>query len=139
MDAFFLKGSRFSRYPEPNIWPFISKFTHGSIKKQILALKQIKTEIGKSRAWIRIVLNEGALEHYIQMITRDETQLAQFYVKQAFLRDSEKIETLTGYLKTLAKVSLNSSINSTVLNNWNPRPLILSGLITEKSKLLPIK
>lgn len=78
--------------------------------------------------------NLGALEHYIQMIVRDESQLNQFYLKQAFLRDSEKVETLYGYLKTLSRITLNSSVNSTVLNNWNPKPLMLSGLITEKSE-----
>jgi hypothetical protein len=38
-------------------------------------MKQIKTEIGKSRAWIRLVLNEGSLENYVQMISKDEGQL----------------------------------------------------------------
>ena len=75
LDAFFLKGSRFTKYPEPNIWPLISKFIHVSNKKQIAAMKQIKTEIGKSRAWIRLVLNEGSLENYVQMISKDEGQL----------------------------------------------------------------
>uniref|UniRef100_A0AC34R9A4 RUN domain-containing protein n=1 Tax=Panagrolaimus sp. JU765 TaxID=591449 RepID=A0AC34R9A4_9BILA len=95
-DAFFLKGSRFSKYPEPNFWPFVSKFTHRSIKNQIGDLKQIKSEIGKARAWIRIVLNEGQLEHYISLLSKDVKQLENFYVKNAFLRDGERLEALMG-------------------------------------------
>lgn len=53
------------------------------------------------------------------------------------------METLNGYLKALAKISINAPFNSTVLNNWNPKPLILAGLITEKGlfslKLFPIQ
>lgn len=90
MDAFFLKGSRYSKYPEPNFWPLIDKFTHGSIKKQINAFAQIKTPVGKSRAWLRVVLNEGALEHYIQMISRDDNQLRHAFIHQCFV-DNLKI------------------------------------------------
>ncbi|KAI6184093.1 RUN domain-containing protein [Aphelenchoides bicaudatus] len=144
LDAFFLKGSRYSKarffYPDPNIWPLISKFIHVSNKKQISALKQIKTEIGKARGVdpyctnnIYSSLNEGSLENYVQLISKDEAQLNQFYSKSAFLRDGEKVEALNGYLKALAKLPINSPSNSTVLNNWSPKPLALAGLITEKT------
>ncbi|CAD5215331.1 unnamed protein product [Bursaphelenchus xylophilus] len=132
-DAFFLKGSRYSKYPEPNFWPFVSKFTHRSIQSQISSQNQIKNEIGKGRTWIRIVLNDGALEHYVSMITKDTQQLQQFYNDSAFLRDGDKVETLIGYLKALAKVSLNAPTNSTFLNTWTPTPLVLAGLVQEKS------
>src|SRR4051794_18889757 len=48
-DAFFVKNSRYSKYPEPNFWPFASKITHKGIRNQIAAFKQIKSEIGKAR------------------------------------------------------------------------------------------
>uniref|UniRef100_A0A914ZF33 RUN domain-containing protein n=1 Tax=Panagrolaimus superbus TaxID=310955 RepID=A0A914ZF33_9BILA len=131
-DAFFLKGSRFSKYPEPNFWPFVSKFTHRSIKNQIGDLKQIKSEIGKARAWIRIVLNEGQLEHYINLLSKDAKQLNNFYLKNAFLHDAERLEALMGYLGALTKLPLNAPINSSFLNTWTPSPLILSGLISGK-------
>ncbi|CAD5211006.1 unnamed protein product [Bursaphelenchus okinawaensis] len=132
-DAFFLKGSRYSKYPEPNFWPFVSKFTHKSVKNQINGQNQIKNEIGKGRAWIRIIMNEGALEHYISMISKDTQQLQQFYGEAAFLRDSDKVETFIGYLKALSKVKLNVPTNSTFLNTWTPTPLVLAGLMHEKS------
>uniref|UniRef100_A0A915CSQ2 RUN domain-containing protein n=1 Tax=Ditylenchus dipsaci TaxID=166011 RepID=A0A915CSQ2_9BILA len=94
-----------------NFWPFVSKFTHKSIKYQISTLKQIKNEVGKARAWIRIVLSEGALESYIHLLLRDEGQLRSFYLKSAFIRDQEQMDAFNG---------------------WTPTPLILAGLIKGK-------
>ncbi|KAH7727338.1 RUN domain containing protein [Aphelenchoides avenae] len=131
-DAFFLKGSRHSKYPEPNFWPFVSKFTHRSIQTQIDSQKQIRNEIGKARAWVRIVLNEGALESYINLIAKDFNQLSFFYLPTAFLRDEEKVEALRGYLKALSKIPLKAPTNSSFLNTWTPSPLILAGLIRGK-------
>uniref|UniRef100_A0A914VPX6 RUN domain-containing protein n=2 Tax=Plectus sambesii TaxID=2011161 RepID=A0A914VPX6_9BILA len=70
-DPFFVKGSRYAKYPEPNFWPFISKFSHRSIRSQISGLKQIRSEVGRARAWVRIVLNEGVIEHYVTALSRD--------------------------------------------------------------------
>ncbi|KAI6188316.1 RUN domain containing protein [Aphelenchoides besseyi] len=134
MDAFFLKGSRYAKYPEPNFWPFVSKLTHGYIKNQINGLTLIKSEIGKARAWIRIVLNEHSLEHYLQLIAKDEGQLSNYYKELAFLRDGEKVEALIGYLKALARIPLDLPTNSPFLNQWSPTPLILAGLKSGKIK-----
>lgn len=57
---------------------------------------------------------------------------SQFYCESAFLRDVDKVETLNGYLKALAKIPLNAPTNSTFLNNWTPSPLILAGLTKGK-------
>uniref|UniRef100_A0A7E4VX15 RUN domain-containing protein n=1 Tax=Panagrellus redivivus TaxID=6233 RepID=A0A7E4VX15_PANRE len=131
-DAFFLKGSRYSKYPEPNFWPFVSKFTHRSTMNQIQGLKLINSEIGRSRAWIRLVLNEQQLENYISLMGKDFKQLSMFYVKNAFLRDSERIEAFLGYLKALSKIPMKTPTNSSLLNSWTPSPLILAGLVSGK-------
>ncbi|CAI4232529.1 unnamed protein product [Auanema sp. JU1783] len=131
-DPFFLKGSRYAKYPEPNFWPFVSKFSHRGITNQIRNLNQIKTEIGKSRAWIRIVLNEKSLEHYVDLLLNETKALSQFYNDYAFLKDSERIERLKGVLKGLSLLSLNAATNSSLLNSWTPSPLILAGLVSGK-------
>ena len=84
------------------------------------------------QAWIRIVLNEAQLEHYINLLSKDVKQLNNFYLKNAFLRDGERLEALMGYLTALTKLPLNAPINSSFLNTWTPSPLILAGLITGK-------
>ena len=131
-DPFFLKGSRYAKYPEPNFWPFLYKYTHKSIKNQIDGLNQIKTEIGKARAWIRIVLNENSMEHYLRLFARDPQGFRAFYHKYAFLRDFESFNVMTGYMKGIANISVNAPVNSSFLNTWTPSPLILAGLVPGK-------
>ena len=77
-------------------------------------------------------MNEGQLEHYISLLSKDAKQLENFYVKSAFLRDSERLEALMGYLKALAKLPIKAPTNSSFLNSWTPSPLILAGLISGK-------
>uniref|UniRef100_A0A915N4U6 RUN domain-containing protein n=1 Tax=Meloidogyne javanica TaxID=6303 RepID=A0A915N4U6_MELJA len=130
-DAFFIRGSRYSKRPIPNFWPFVSKYTHRSIKQQIYVLNQIKTEVGKARAWIRIVLCERTLESYINLFSKD-AQINQFYKKGAFIRDTAYIDSLNVYLQKLDKLTIVAPTNSNLLNNWTPNPLILAGLIPGK-------
>lgn len=127
--AFFQKKPRSSRYPEPNFWPFVSKYTHRAVLDQIAASNQIKTEIGKSRAWIRILLNENTIENYLSLLSRNSVTLCKFYDKWAFLRDTECMNDLLGYMKGLSRLNIEAPVNSFSLNTWTPTPLILSGLI----------
>ncbi|CAJ0955876.1 unnamed protein product, partial [Mesorhabditis belari] len=132
-DPFFLKGSRYAKYPEPNFWPFVSKFSHPAILSQISALKQIRTEIGKGRAWIRIVLNECAMEHYVTLLKNEATDIQRFYNDNAYLRDGEQVERMRDYLKgMLSRCTIASPTNSSFLNTWTPTPLILAGLVNGK-------
>ena len=56
----------------------------------------------------------------------------QFYDKLAFLRDLDCIESLNTYLKLLNRVQIEAPINSSLLNNWTPSPLVLAGLVQGK-------
>uniref|UniRef100_A0A0R3RUD4 RUN domain-containing protein n=1 Tax=Elaeophora elaphi TaxID=1147741 RepID=A0A0R3RUD4_9BILA len=128
--AFFQKKPRSARYPEPNFWPFVSKYTHNAVLGQIATSNQIKTEIGKSRAWVRILLNDNTMENYLNLLSRNTVTLSKFYEKWAFLRDTERMNVLLGYMKGLTRLTVEAPINSFSLNTWTPTPLILSGLIT---------
>ncbi|KAK6047724.1 RUN domain protein, partial [Cooperia oncophora] len=90
-DPFFVKGSRYAKYPEPNFWPFVSKYSHKSITSEINSLKQIKSEIGRGRAWIRIVANQNSLEHYVQLLLSETKAIKQFYDDNALIRDVEQM------------------------------------------------
>lgn len=132
-DPFFLKGTRYAKYPEPNFWPFVSKFSHRSITNQISCLGQVRSEIGKSRAWIRIVLNENALSQYLDLLAAESTAIQQFYSDDAFLRllsEPDHSERIRGLLKPLTSLPISAATNSSFLNSWTPTPLILAGLMT---------
>ncbi|KAL3994923.1 hypothetical protein ACH3XW_23715 [Acanthocheilonema viteae] len=134
--AFFQKKPRSSRYPEPNFWPFVSKYTHRAVLDQIAASNQIKTEIGKSRAWVRILLNDNTMENYLNLLSRNTVTLSKFYEKWAFLRDTEHMNVLSDYMKGVTGLIVEAPVNSFSLNTWTPTPLILSGLIAgEPAKL----
>lgn len=75
------------------------------------------------------MLNEGAFENYISLLSKDQKQLNVFYTRSAFLRDIEKVEALIGYTKALTRIKINAATNSTFLNSWTPSPLTLAGMI----------
>uniref|UniRef100_A0A915AFS7 RUN domain-containing protein n=1 Tax=Parascaris univalens TaxID=6257 RepID=A0A915AFS7_PARUN len=131
-DPFFVRGSRYAKYPEPNFWPLLHKYTHVSIMNQISAAKHIKSDVGKARAWIRIVLNEDALEHYLNLFWHDPISMCKYYDKSAYLRDLEHFNLMIGCIKAIAELGLCVPINNPLLNTWTPTPLILSGLVAGK-------
>ncbi|XGW11520.1 hypothetical protein V3C99_012758 [Haemonchus contortus] len=131
-DPFFVKGSRYAKYPEPNFWPFVSKYSHKSITSEISSLKQIKSEIGRGRAWIRIVVNQNSLEHYVQLLLGETKAINQFYDENALLRDAEQMTKVSELLKTLDELPVCAAVNSSFLNTWTPSPLILAGLVNGK-------
>ncbi|EYC08822.1 hypothetical protein Y032_0064g3547 [Ancylostoma ceylanicum] len=131
-DPFFVKGSRYAKYPEPNFWPFVSKYSHRSITTEINSLNQIRSEIGRGRAWIRIVLNQNSLEHYLQLLLRETKAINQFYGENAYLRDGEQMDKVLDLLKGLGSLPIHAAVNSSLLNTWTPSPLILAGLVDGK-------
>lgn len=54
------------------------------------SLKNVKSNWGKGRAWLRSALNEKSLERYLQALICDDILLAEYYEEYAFLRDQEK-------------------------------------------------
>ncbi|VDM41731.1 unnamed protein product [Toxocara canis] len=91
-------------------------------------------------AWIRIVLNEDALEHYLNLFWHDPISMwfvlvelvSKFYDKSAYLRDLEHFNLMIGCVKAISELDLYIPINSPFLNTWTPTPLILSGLVAGK-------
>ncbi|KJH41621.1 RUN domain protein [Dictyocaulus viviparus] len=131
-DPFFIKGSRYAKYPEPNIWPFVSKYSEKSVIEEVNSQKQIRTEVGRGRAWIRIVMNKNSLEHYLRLLIRETKAISQFYDQQALLCDLERVEDISGLLKSLDALPIHAAVNSSFLNTWTPSPLILAGLVSGK-------
>uniref|UniRef100_A0A0R3R5Y2 RUN domain-containing protein n=1 Tax=Brugia timori TaxID=42155 RepID=A0A0R3R5Y2_9BILA len=74
-------------------------------------------------------LNENTIENYLNLLSRNNITLSKFYEKWAFLRDTERMNVLSGYMKGLTRLTIEAPVNSFFLNTWTPTPLILSGLI----------
>ncbi|CAH1403363.1 unnamed protein product [Nezara viridula] len=124
--------------PSPEFWSVLMIFSHSEVIKQITKLSQITTDVGRSRAWLRLSLNEGMITSYLMMISQDNSSLSPYYKRFAFLRDLEALGVVTKLLEGLAGFSFSLPTNSSVLNNWSNAPLLLAGLWTPPMKEVPI-
>lgn len=88
----------------------------------------VSTDVGRSRAWLRLALNHGLLECYLTTIFREDSKLLAHYQHGALLLNTEEREVLLSYLQGLASLTFNLSYKSAVLNEWTTTPLALAGL-----------
>ncbi|XP_064642692.1 uncharacterized protein LOC135497000 isoform X2 [Lineus longissimus] len=112
-----------------NFWGFLVKCTHKDVVSQLNHLGQITTEVGFCRAWIRMAINDGLIESYLDAMLADAATLKTYYRNPSFLRDAEKPGILKTYLQGLSNFMFQLSYNSSVLNMWPNISLMLSGLL----------
>lgn len=133
LEAVFLHGLFYAvpdKPPTYNFWTLLSKYTHRSTLRDVDALSQIKTDIGRCRVWIRLVLNGVELESYLRLILADKNTLEQYYKPSSFIRDAECVDLLMTSIQGLESIRFCLGHNSTVLNEWSNAPLSLAGLLT---------
>uniref|UniRef100_A0AC35TUZ0 RUN domain-containing protein n=1 Tax=Rhabditophanes sp. KR3021 TaxID=114890 RepID=A0AC35TUZ0_9BILA len=136
-EGFYLKITKQNPYPQPNFWPIIYKSSNKETTKRIADLKQIKTEIGKARVWVRIHVNEKTLVSNILTLIDDKKAIGQIYNANAFLCDTEltsKACTVLRQLEVNEELLIQAAINSSMLNSWTPNPLIFAGIVHGKRK-----
>ncbi|XP_052821358.1 uncharacterized protein LOC128246875 isoform X2 [Mya arenaria] len=121
-----------------NFWGLVSRITHSEVIAQLKHLGQITTEVGLCRAWVRVALNDGIMESYIDAIVADVKTLEYYYQRTAYLRDSEQPEIMKSYLQGLMHFQFKLSYNASVLNEWAYPPLLLAGVIDSKDAPPPI-
>ena len=79
-------GTGAPRLPEPSFWTFALVFSHKEVISQLEEMSQITSDVGRSRAWLRLALNDGLLLSYIAAMISDKVSLAVHYEKFSFLR-----------------------------------------------------
>ena len=114
--------------PEPSFWTFCLVFSHRAVIGQVEGLGQVTTEVGKSRAWLRMALNDSLLGSYLAAMGKDQVSLSVHYEKFAFLRDQEMRDLLLTYLTGVEVYSFALSTNVSLLNRWQAGPLVLAGI-----------
>uniref|UniRef100_A0A6V7I186 RUN domain-containing protein n=1 Tax=Bracon brevicornis TaxID=1563983 RepID=A0A6V7I186_9HYME len=133
-----LSGPDFDAMPQPSFWGPLLVFSHRQIINQIQGLKQIKTEVGFCRAWIRLALNEGLLSSYFGAIQRDNSSLKPYYDQTAFIRDSDYMEVAKRLIESLDIIVFNIACNSSLLNSWSSTPLLMAAIWTPPMKSCPV-
>ena len=60
-------------------WPFIRLHLNRHELERYMLLKQVTTDLGRGKAWLRSSLNEHSLERYFHILISDKENLSQFY------------------------------------------------------------
>lgn len=88
--------------------------------RTIHTLKDVKTDVGKARAFIRLSLEKKKLSKHLKTLLGDQTLLNSLYKPYAFLRCEEEREQFLMYLLTLNAVDL-PCYTTTFVNVINTR------------------
>ncbi|KAM8795416.1 pleckstrin homology domain-containing family M member 1 [Eudromia elegans] len=124
--------------PQPVFWGLLKSITHRNIVSELEQLIFINTDVGRCRAWLRLALNDGLVECYLQLLLREPSRLPEYYQPTALLLDAEECEFLLSYLQGLTSLTFELSYKSAVLNEWTVTPLSLSGLCPISELLEPL-
>ena len=83
-----------------------------SIMHNVTTIHEIKTEIGYSRAWIRLALEQKVLSSHLATMLKDLPLLRSLYKRYAFLRCEDEKEQTLYYLQTLNTVEFSCFTNA---------------------------
>ncbi|XP_067645508.1 DENN domain-containing protein 5B isoform X3 [Eurosta solidaginis] len=80
--------------------------------KNVLAMADIKTHIGYTRAWVRLSLEKKLLSRHFRTLLSEESLLRSLYKRNAFLRCEEEKEQFLYHILTLNTVDYFSFTNT---------------------------
>ena len=83
-----------------------------SIMHNVTTIHEIKTEIGYSRAWVRLALEQKVLSAQLAAMLKDLPLLRSLYKRYAFLRCEDEREQTLYYLETLNTVEFSCFTNA---------------------------
>ncbi|XP_053432799.1 pleckstrin homology domain-containing family M member 2 isoform X1 [Nycticebus coucang] len=66
-------------------WVLVVHFTRREAIKQIEVLQHVATNLGRSRAWLYLALNENSLESYLRLFQENLGLLHKYYVRNALV------------------------------------------------------
>lgn len=87
--------------------------------KSVLRMTDVKTDIGRSRAFIRLSLERKLLSKHVRTLLSDADLLTGNYKRYAFLRSDEEREQFITHLLTLNAVDLNCFTFSFITSTFN--------------------
>ncbi|KAK3105695.1 hypothetical protein FSP39_003649 [Pinctada imbricata] len=99
LDHVFLHGLR---HLHLGYWKAVSEFTRKDAVKEIKTLRNVTTDLGRSRAWLFLALNECCLESYIRCYEDNKKVVKKYYSTDALLLDQQSMNiilTLTAGLE----------------------------------------
>ncbi|XP_063218820.1 pleckstrin homology domain-containing family M member 1 isoform X2 [Bacillus rossius redtenbacheri] len=131
-------GSDPDLHPEPSFWGPLLIFSHREIIDQITVLNLVTTDVGRCRAWLRVVLNDCLLSSYFQAMRQDNKALLPYYKRSAFVRDPELLDVSQRLIQGVEGYTFCFVSNSSLLNMWTNPPLLLAGLWMPPMRTCPV-
>lgn len=103
-----------------SFWHYVAEHLTKHEYERYLLLKQVWTDIGRGRAWLRSSLNEHSLERYLHCLLGNPQQMSQYYEDWSLLLDQELSSNLPIMARGLGPILFAISIDKIELNQWGP-------------------
>ncbi|KAB7501028.1 Pleckstrin homology domain-containing family M member 1, partial [Armadillidium nasatum] len=98
------------------LWWYVREFLTKHEFDRFLLLRNVTTDEGRGRAWLRSLLNEHSLERYIHIMLSDQEYLEQWYEPWALLRDLERSAVLPNLAAGLDSILFAINIDNEAFN-----------------------
>lgn len=108
---------------EHAFWPLVSSILTEEDASAMSMLRNIRTDSGKGRAWLRWALNERSLEKYFNLLTEPLVFASGLYYDFAFLCDEDQMSMLTMLVVGIETIVFAIEVDSATLdkvNEYNP-------------------
>ncbi|XP_040297590.1 sorting nexin-29 [Bufo bufo] len=119
---------------EPVFWVYVKEILNKHELQRFYALKNITTDVGRGRAWLRCALNEHSLERYVHMLLADPNRLSFFYEDWSFLLDEERSSMLPTMAAGLNSILFAINIDNQDLNGQAKTVPTVSHLLKESTQ-----
>ncbi|RZF35454.1 hypothetical protein LSTR_LSTR013112 [Laodelphax striatellus] len=109
-------GGGVSDQTSQSYWPFVREHLTKHERERYEHLRQVWTDGGRARAWLRSAINERSLERTVLTLLASD-MLAEHYEVWAFLRDQERNSILPTTAAGLGSILFAISIDRPELNH----------------------
>ncbi|KAM7381985.1 hypothetical protein PAMA_012719 [Pampus argenteus] len=106
---------------ELTFWFYVKEHLNRHELQRFYSLRQISSELGRGRAWLRCALNEHSLERYLHTLLADRPRLGTYYEDWAFILDEERASMLPTMAAGLNSILFAINIDNTDLNGGMTR------------------
>ncbi|XP_068610992.1 sorting nexin-29 [Brachionichthys hirsutus] len=101
---------------ELTFWFYVKEHLNRHELQRFYSLRQISSELGRGRAWLRCALNEHSLERYLHTLLADRPRLGTYYEDWAFTLDEERASMLPTMAAGLNSILFAINIDNSDLN-----------------------
>ena len=98
------------------LWRIVRTVLNKHECERFAGLKNVTSDSGRGRAWLRSALNEQSLEKYCYILLGDNIRLRELYEEWAFMRDPERASLLASIASSLCSIRFALRIDSPEVN-----------------------